>query len=70
VFTAPCRDAAKAAADGAEYSDVNGTNKDRTGKGLMQQAANIAPGIVEVEELLLDHGASTTLVERHPEVCF
>jgi predicted RNase H-like nuclease len=70
VFTAPCRDAATAAADGAEYSDVNETNKDRTGKGLMRQAANIAPGIVEVEELLLDHGASTTLVEGHPEVCF
>jgi predicted RNase H-like nuclease len=70
VFTAPCRDAAKAAADGAEYSEVNETNKDRTGKGLMQQAANIAPGIVEVEELLLDDEASTTIVEGHPEVCF
>ena len=70
VFTAPCRDAVEAAADGAEYSEVNETNKDRTGKGLMQQAANIASGIVEVEELLLDHGASTTLVEGHPEVCF
>ena len=70
MFTAPCRDAARAAANGAEYSDVNETNKDRTAKGLMQQAANIAPGIVEVEELLLDHGASTTLVEGHPEVCF
>jgi predicted RNase H-like nuclease len=70
VFTAPCRDAARAAADGAAYSDVNGTNRDRTGKGLMQQAANIAPGIVEVEELLLAHDAPTTLVEGHPEVCF
>ena len=47
VFTAPCRDAARAAANGAEYSDVNETNRNRTGKGLMQQAANIAPGIVE-----------------------
>jgi len=51
VFTAPGRNAAKAAADGAEYSDVNETNKDRTAKGLMQQAANIAPAIVEVKEL-------------------
>ncbi len=48
---APCRDAAKVAADGAEYSEVHETNEDRTGKGLMQQAANIAPGIVEVEEV-------------------
>jgi len=70
VFTAPCRDAAQAAADGTTYQDVNQTNQDRTGKGLMQQAANIAPGIVEIEEFLLDHGASATLVEGHPEVCF
>ena len=49
---------------------MNETNNDRTGKGLMQQAANIEPGIVEVEELLLDDKASTTVVEGHPEVCF
>jgi predicted RNase H-like nuclease len=70
VFTAPCRDAARAAADGTAYSQVNQTNRDRTGKGLMRQAANIAPGIVAVERLLLDRGNPDTLVEGHPEVCF
>ena len=70
VFTAPCRDAAKKAVGEAEYSEVNETNKDRTGKGLMRQAANIAPGIVEVEDLLLEHSDQTTLVEGHPELCF
>jgi len=70
VFTAPCRDAAKAAADGAPYGEVNETNRERTGKGLMQQAANIAPGIVGVDELLVGRGDPTTIVEGHPEVCF
>lgn len=71
VFTAPCREAARAAAAGAAYTDVNQTNKARTGKGLMQQAANIAAGIVEVEELLLlGAGDPSTLVEGHPEVSF
>lgn len=71
VFTAPCRDAARAAAAGEPYSEVNQTNKARTGKGLIQQAANIAPGIVAVEDLLLlNEGDPTMLVEGHPEVCF
>jgi len=70
VFTPPCRDAARAAAAGAAYGEVNATNRERTGKGLMQQAANIAPGIVAVEDLLLDRADPTTLVEGHPEVCF
>lgn len=70
VFTAPCREAAQKAANDADYSEVNKTNKDRTGKGLMKQAANIAAGIVEVEQHLLDDGDRTRLVEGHPEVCF
>jgi predicted RNase H-like nuclease len=70
VFTAPCRVAAEKVVEGAEYSEVNETNRDRTGKGLMQQAANIAPGIVEVDDLLRNEGDSTVLVEGHPEVCF
>jgi predicted RNase H-like nuclease len=73
VFTAPCRDAARAAAAAGDedvpYDEVNATNRDRTGKGLMRQAANIAPGIVEVEDLLLDADDPTALVEGHPEVC-
>ncbi len=70
VFTAPCRKAVELAADGAPYSEVNEANRDHTGKGLMQQAANIAPSIVEVDELLREDGDPDVLVEGHPEVCF
>lgn len=71
VFTPPCRAAANAAEDDdTTYSEVNGTNRDRTGKGLMRQAANIAPGIVEVEELLGQQDDPTAVLEGHPEVCF
>lgn len=56
VFTAPCREAMEIAAKGAPYSEVNATNKDKTGKGLMQQAASIAPCIAEVDGLLQDVG--------------
>lgn len=70
VFTAPSRPAARLAAEGAEYSEVNEMNRSHTGKGLTQQAANIAPGIVEVEEFLLDTEATDTVFEGHPEVCF
>lgn len=70
VFTPPCREAARKAAAGDRYSEVNETNKKRTGKGLMRQAANIAPGIIEVEEFILTEEESTTVVEGHPEVCF
>lgn len=70
MFTAPARAAAHEAASGEPYASVNATNKDKTGKGLMQQAANIAPGIVAVEQLLLDDGDPEILVEGHPEVCF
>jgi len=72
VFTAPCREAAELAADDdAAYSDVNETNREVTGKGLSQQAANIAPAIAAVDELLLEgDGDPDVLVEGHPEVCF
>lgn len=71
VFTAPCQKAARMAAGGEPYETVNEANRDATGKGLMRQAANIAEGIVAVEDLLLDgEGDPETLVEGHPEVCF
>jgi len=70
VFTPPARAAAKLAADDREYAEVNAANRDRTGKGLMRQSANIAPAIVEVERLLLGAGDPAILVEGHPEVCF
>lgn len=72
VFTSPCREAAKMAADPERtYAEVNKKNKESTGKGLMQQAASISPGIVDVDELLSDgEGEPDVLVEGHPEVCF
>ncbi len=70
VFTAPCREAARLAADGAEHAEVSSVNRSATGKGLTQQAANICAGTVDVEELLLGAGDSDRVVEGHPEVCF
>jgi len=70
VFTAPCREAARLAAAGAEYAEVSDVNRSVTGKGLTQQAASICAGIMDVEELLLGAGDSERLVEGHPEVCF
>lgn len=70
VFTAPCKAAVEAAANGDSYDEVNQMNRDHTGKGLMQQAANIASGIREVEELILDQEVKDRLLEGHPEVCF
>ncbi|THE66486.1 DUF429 domain-containing protein [Salinadaptatus halalkaliphilus] len=70
VFTAPAREAARLASEGAEYADVSAKNNSLTGKGLTQQAASISNGIVEVEDLLLSDGDAEILVEGHPEVCF
>lgn len=70
VFTPPCREAARLAAEGAPYDEVNAANREHTGKGLMRQAANIAGGIVDVERLLLGAGDPEVLVEGHPELCF
>jgi predicted RNase H-like nuclease len=70
VFTAPCRAAARAAARGEDYRSVSDRNRERTGKGLTRQAANLAPAIVEVEDLLLSLSDPTALIEGHPEVCF
>ncbi|QOS12006.1 DUF429 family protein [Haloferax gibbonsii] len=71
VFTPPARESARlAAADEVDYSEVTEKNKELTGKGLTRQAAGIARGIVEVEQLLLNGGDSDKLVEGHPEVCF
>ncbi|MFW5965671.1 MAG: DUF429 domain-containing protein [Halodesulfurarchaeum sp.] len=70
VFTPPSREAVRAGAGGADYGRINEINREQTGKGLMVQAANIAPAILEVEELLLEVGEPTGLLEGHPEVCF
>ncbi|WP_083902024.1 DUF429 domain-containing protein [Natronorubrum bangense] len=70
VFTAPAREAARLASEGAEYTEVSSKNNSLTGKGLTQQAASISEGIVDVADLLQSYGDSDMLVEGHPEVCF
>ncbi len=70
VFTPPARKAAQLAAGGASYAEVNETNKEVTGKGLTQQAANISAGIVAVDELLRGEADPEIVLEGHPEVCF
>ncbi|OAQ51345.1 hypothetical protein HTG_17565 [Natrinema mahii] len=70
VFTAPAREAATVAAAGADHSDISDKNEELTGKRLTQQAAGIAEGIVEVDNLLQGDGDPEVLVEGHPEVCF
>jgi predicted RNase H-like nuclease len=70
VFTPPCRDVARLAAEGDhDHSTLSDLNREQTGKGLMRQAANIADGIIEVEAFLHERD-SRALLEGHPEVCF
>ncbi|WP_265112050.1 DUF429 domain-containing protein [Halosolutus halophilus] len=70
VFTAPAREAATLAVAGADHSEISDKNEELTGKRLTQQAAGIAEGIVEVDNLLRGDGDPEVLVEGHPEVCF
>lgn len=71
VFTPPARKIARLATDNdMDHAEITEKNRKLTGKGLSQQAAGIASGIVAVEDLLLDDGNPDVLVEGHPEVCF
>lgn len=80
VFNPPCRAVVEEAIDrnnGYElkddiYHEMNELNREITGKGLMQQGLSIAPGIAEVEDLILEdrEKRKTKIVEGHPEVCF
>lgn len=62
VLTAPCKAAAEAANE-KSYVEGNQTNRDHTDKGLMRQAANIAPGITEVEEIILEQKVEDRLFD-------
>lgn len=80
VFNPPCRAVVEEAIDrenGFQLKDdiyplMNEKNRELTGKGLMQQGLNIAPGIAEVEALIRDDldERTETILEGHPEVCF
>lgn len=80
VFNPPCRAVVKQAVnkeDGYEledgiYQEMNELNREVTGKGLMRQGLNIAPGIAEVEDLILENREQRVekILEGHPEVCF
>lgn len=60
VFKPPCREVVEEAVDTSDgytltddiYSKMNEKNKHLTGKGLMQHGRHIAPGILEVDDLI------------------
>ena len=72
IFTPPCREAVVGLTEGdLSYAEASTLNQSHTGKGLMRQAAHIAPGIRDVEQVLDTWpDARTQLIESHPEVCF
>ncbi|WP_267641593.1 DUF429 domain-containing protein [Haloarchaeobius amylolyticus] len=68
VFNVPIREVV----DEEDYHEANRRQKDRIGKGLMQQTFNITPKIRAVDDLLNGGSDATqeTIRESHPEVCF
>ncbi len=70
VFTPPCRGVVERIEE-LEYGDANELNRERTGKGLMQQTYYIADAIAQVDDYLREQPAdSDPVLEGHPEVCF
>ena len=79
VFNPPCREVVEEAVEPDHgyrlkddiYSEMNAKNKALTGKGLTKQGLNIAPGILEVDDLIRDAQIDNEImVEGHPELCF
>lgn len=75
VFTPPARQVASRIADYKSHEqedkpNFSHQNEELTGKGLAQQAINIAPQIIEVDNLLSDIRDTEAVIEGHPEVCF
>jgi predicted RNase H-like nuclease len=65
VFSAPCR----AALAGKSHAEGNEINREKTTRGLSQQAWGIVPKIKQVDDVItLD--CQQWAVEVHPEVCF
>jgi predicted RNase H-like nuclease len=65
VFAAPCR----AALSATTHAAASQINRDKTGRGLSQQAWGIAPKIKQVDDAI-SPDCQQWAVEVHPEVCF
>jgi predicted RNase H-like nuclease len=65
VFAAPCR----AALAEETHAEASAMNRQRTGRGLSQQAFGIAPKIKQVDDAITPESQQWAF-EVHPEVCF
>jgi predicted RNase H-like nuclease len=65
VFAAPCR----AAVHAATYEEASAVNRQKTGRGLSQQAWGIAPKMKQVDDATTSE-CQRWAFEIHPEVCF
>jgi predicted RNase H-like nuclease len=65
VFPAPCRPALEA----QTYAEANLINRQKTTRGLSQQAWGIAPKIKQVDDAITSE-CQRWAFEVHPEVCF
>lgn len=65
VFAAPCRSAVHA----ATYEEASADNRQKTGRGLSQQAWGIVPKIKQVDDAITPD-CQQWAFEVHPEVCF
>lgn len=65
VFPAPCRSALGA----QTYGEASSINRQKTSRGLSQQAWGIAPKIKQVDDAITSECQQWTF-EVHPEVCF
>ncbi len=65
VFAAPCR----AALTGKNHAEASAINRDKTGRGLSQQAFGIGAKIKQVDDAIKPD-CQQWAFEVHPEVCF
>src|SRR5579862_207433 len=65
VFAAPCR----AALSGTTHAAASQINREKTGRGLSQQAFGIIPKIKQVDDTITPE-CQHWAFEVHPEVCF
>lgn len=65
VFAAPCR----AALSATTHAAASQTNRDKTGRGLSQQAFGIIPKIKQMDDAITPD-CQQWAFEVHPEVCF
>jgi predicted RNase H-like nuclease len=65
VFPAPCR----AALEAQTYAEASEINRQKTTRGLSQQAWGIAPKIKQVDDAITSE-CQRWAFEVHPEVCF